>query len=1475
MTDEFPTKDFDGATDDSVAGQPTAPVPNDKLQAAADNVKPGNDTNVQDTSKPAEINTNNAATAADKLSSDAATKQPGTDAPKPVVDTPETAGGKTAMEQANPKPPTDLTGKGTDAAQQAKSLEAQNGNPNLTPKPLDTTNGRVNGSLYYDESGAAKYKVGNQVYNYSEKDGKVTLTPPEGATYRGYEGTAAVTKLNQTTVITEKAPVAEQAKAPDNTTNVATDKAPAAADPNTAKVINQPLQNAGSDQIGNATKGTAPVADTVKPIEQPVAKPQDGLTKVGQDSPLDANAGKVTQPVANAPIPQANPVAQNNPIAPTRQTGTDTSTIRQTTPDNNVLYDRLGYKAPEAGTNIKVPEKVPDTTYKTPDVPQANQGGTNIQPYSNLGNTGKVSDGSHGAGSKSDNISSNLNAGKLDSSLNTGSGTSKDIVNRTTDNVIKTPEVIKDVSSGIGKNIDAATRGNEAIRNANETAADRVNQALGIKPGDAPNLQGGSILATDKTAIRVGDALKAGQAIVTADGKVLVVDKNGNLSVPEGALGKAGNVLGKGGEALDKAGGLLGKQLDLKVGPNGTVVDKNGNVIGKLTDGLSLTPGKLGEGVGKAVDAAGNAIKIGPDGKPILDKLTTDGKLASDGKGLSLDKAGDKLSVGKDGLSAGLGKEGGLLGTVKGGLEAGGTLSKEGLKGEKGITSADALGKTGTDAAGRTGTEKGTVALDATGKPIATNLAGQPEALSAGKGGEKGSLGARDIAAGQTTDGTTQANIAGKQQISSQQATTDALVAKATAANDGSIAGQKQELSAKEQQANKLDALTQRQQELEQSGKRVEKVDPAAAGARVGELGQREITKEQLAQLKEEQKLLEELKAKKEEGKEKGEEQTEQQRLAALALLTAAERKMREKEDLDKKEKEQLAEKDKKEEDSRRERYVVRDGDTLESIAAKRLRDKYLSALIFEINRNIIPVVEKDGKKIAQLKAKMVIYLPSQLDIKNYRARLFSKGTNVDLTAKSGTIGLQDKDVLGENEGSEKRAMDNDEGSTSAEADASAIGSDVLYPDQVDMVNKASQEGIKPTHDGIEPTNVDISSGESSIDDMERQAMLGAEARRANVERLLGPLAKDKAAAKSDTGRLKHTVRLGETLRSLAFSKFNDVKLWRLIAEVNNIATTLDSKGDPVNNQLKRGTSIELPTELEIVRYREAGFAHPSVNLNNLKENKDGLSRQQESIIAEAHQQVSKILSKHADSNDTVQTTNKECPSCQRLVPALAEMCSACLHVFDASSTQAQNHPSTVQAKEQPGSESAVKNLLGSLASSSAGYSTEKGPGDAEEVTDKVLKATGFSNEDKPVNSNRSTTLLSDTSTSKAQQTTEPTVALDIETQTLISPYEKFTTYNFSEDIRLLKFNYQRENGEQAHLAGLEVMHNGQWLRVMEYDMAQSGSYWKEYKLSGGGRMPTELNLPVKNVLEMVDTNLFINWRQYCSRFLAGRRIMD
>ncbi len=321
------------------------------------------------------------------------------------------------------------------------------------------------------------------------------------------------------------------------------------------------------------------------------------------------------------------------------------------------------------------------------------------------------------------------------------------------------------------------------------------------------------------------------------------------------------------------------------------------------------------------------------------------------------------------------------------------------------------------------------------------------------------------------------------------------------------------------------------------------RVDPSLAG--IKDVGLNPLNPLDMATAKEQSaaamKALEEEQAKQKKKKEEEEEEArldkeeQQAKDAALAALIAAKKRQELKE---KEEQEKAQEKDKKEPE-RRTKYIVKEGDTLESIASKMLRDKRLAALIYEINKEVIPVIQRKGRDVVALRPKMVIWLPTTQEIREFRGRLVAGG-GVKLD-----FGEASKKLTAEEELTAKFGE-----------------------------NWDGEQGGK---------NAPAATGED-LEDLAADAVAAAKKRRENIEKLLGPL----SGAKQEAGsRSTYVVRLGDTLKSVSMKHplLQDVGLWKLLAEVNDMTARTDEKGVP-QAALRRGMTIAIPTAEEVAAYK-------------------------------------------------------------------------------------------------------------------------------------------------------------------------------------------------------------------------------------------------------------------------------------------------
>lgn len=347
---------------------------------------------------------------------------------------------------------------------------------------------------------------------------------------------------------------------------------------------------------------------------------------------------------------------------------------------------------------------------------------------------------------------------------------------------------------------------------------------------------------------------------------------------------------------------------------------------------------------------------------------------------------------------------------------------------------------------------------------------------------------------------------------------------------------------------------------------------------------------------------------KEEEEKEKREKEEqhkreEKQRLDALMLAALAEKKRKQMEQ-EQKEKEKSEEKDKQRDREKRRRYIVREKDTLQSIASAQLRDVRLAPLIYEINKQVILLRMENGKQVPDLKPKMIIWLPSTTEIEEFR-----KG---GITGAKQAGGSTDKKMSADDELVARFGKGWSGGGApgapaSGAATNSATGPSTVIP------------GSQPA------TSAEVTAA------LAASAMEAAQKKRANIESLLGPIGRQKPA----DGRIKYIARLGDSLKSVAMKHpaLQDVNLWKLVAEVNGISTEVDGKGAPIAT-LSRGAVLMIPSNVDVEEFRQrvSGSAPPAV------------STVSGGVITE-------VATKH-------------CQGCGRMTVDSATICPACGHAF-------------------------------------------------------------------------------------------------------------------------------------------------------------------------------------------------------------------
>lgn len=285
----------------------------------------------------------------------------------------------------------------------------------------------------------------------------------------------------------------------------------------------------------------------------------------------------------------------------------------------------------------------------------------------------------------------------------------------------------------------------------------------------------------------------------------------------------------------------------------------------------------------------------------------------------------------------------------------------------------------------------------------------------------------------------------------------------------------------------------------------------------------------------------------------------------------------------------QLKDEKQKKEDETRIRYICKDGDTIQSVALKQLRDNRVAPLIYQINKEVIPTKIVNGETVPLLHAGLVIWLPSPKECKEFRQKL--------LGSNSPAAPTEEKFASAEDELAARFGAGWDANKTGAES-----GGQPAAPEMNDIERKLMEDAVAE-----------------------------AKRRRENIEKALGPITGSTVrGARADGEHLTYQVRLGDTLRSVATKhpSIGDVNLWRLLAEVNDLSTDVDSKGQPKAG-LARGGKIKIPTAQEIAEYRQR-------------------------IGSMVGQPITKE-----------QRVAKNCPKCGRMTVQSATLCP-CGHEFDA-----------------------------------------------------------------------------------------------------------------------------------------------------------------------------------------------------------------
>ncbi len=355
----------------------------------------------------------------------------------------------------------------------------------------------------------------------------------------------------------------------------------------------------------------------------------------------------------------------------------------------------------------------------------------------------------------------------------------------------------------------------------------------------------------------------------------------------------------------------------------------------------------------------------------------------------------------------------------------------------------------------------------------------------------------------------------------------------------------------------------------------------------------------------------------------------EQKNNAKNAMLAAMLAQTKEQEA--ERERQLLMEEAKRKGEDKRRRYVVKDKDTLESIAKKQLRDVRLSALIYEINKHMLPVRMEKGRQVVDPRPGTSIWLPSEADIKQFRSRLYANPRSTTLPG----------------------------GATGGATSGPALGAGMTAEQEL-----AAQFGAN--WDGKSKSAASVSAG------MMGAAVAKSQVRRANIEKILGPMGQ-KAG---ETTRIRYIVRLGDSLDAVASKHpaLKDAELWPLLATINELSDEVDDEDKPVA-VLRRGMVLNLPTPFEIEQYRNSADVGEDDDSDMSPELASAMTESVSQVLSatRSHTQLNATLDRQALGDENAQDVNELASKAQAAaLAAAAELrARAAAHAAAAAAAEA------------------------------------------------------------------------------------------------------------------------------------------------------------------------------------------------------------
>lgn len=352
------------------------------------------------------------------------------------------------------------------------------------------------------------------------------------------------------------------------------------------------------------------------------------------------------------------------------------------------------------------------------------------------------------------------------------------------------------------------------------------------------------------------------------------------------------------------------------------------------------------------------------------------------------------------------------------------------------------------------------------------------------------------------------------------------------------------------------------------------------------------------------------------------------------------------------------------------------------------------------------------------------------------------------------------------------------------------------------------------------------------------------EERRANVLEAFG------MSAQENKQQSKYNVHLGESLRSIAQKLYNSPAYWRLVALKNNLSTATDRRGNPLT-QLRRGQQLILPDDAELESFARDPDA-PAV------------------------------LALASTAGGFELPRNRQCGYCKRDTLAMAVNCVACgydMNTYTPGTSESEGNgsegdpelPAVPAQQDAPAQPSAPAQSAAPSMPSSKDLIDQIGLVQLLDVTlTNQFERMNFSPEQNPPQQDSPAVILP-----QPPRDPHPLPRADLSRVELGFEQEADPLWNANKepvmlDARVRVVECETMDGDmRCLLVILQLLSDGKWLTVFDYNVRPDEVVIHKYRRSGGRRMMKK-SLPAKQSKQMAWNHFRSAWKSLCSEFWAS-----